>query len=67
MSKGVYNSQGRRGGGYKKTTITVRKNDMKPTSLPCDESRHNDCDGYLTFFPHLKGYKCLCDCHKKKL
>ena len=67
MSKGVYNNQGRISGGYKKSVISTGTNSkLNPISLPCGEGRHGGCDGYLTFFPHLKGYKCLCDCHKKK-
>ena len=62
--KGTYNNQNRKSGGYPKTKITVGKK-VGGQSLPCDEKRHADCDGYLTFFPHLKGYACQCGCHKK--
>ena len=65
--KGTYNNQTRKSGGYKKSKILVGEvTTIKPISLPCTEARHGGCDGYLTFFPHLKGYKCLCDCHKNK-
>lgn len=67
MTKGVYNNQGRKSGGYRKSRIIVGdNNNVNPTSLPCEEERHLDCDGYLTFFPKLKGYKCTCACHKQE-
>lgn len=64
--KGLYNNQGRKSGGYKKSKILVGgSKKVGGKSLPCEEGRHLDCDGYLTFFPKLKGYKCICDCHRK--
>ncbi len=64
--KGVFNREGRRSGGNKKTKILIGDGVVGNQSLPCKENRHKDCDGYLTFFPKLKGYKCICLCHKRK-
>jgi hypothetical protein len=65
MSKGVYNNQGRKSGGYPRTKILISEKKVGGQSLPCEEQRHPDCDGYLTFFPKLKGYQCQCVCHKE--
>jgi hypothetical protein len=37
----------------------------KPTNEFCEKGEHKSCEGYLQFFPHLKGYRCNCLCHKK--
>lgn len=86
--KGLYNQQGRRSGGYRKSQIKTAWNENVVTcsgcgiewakngeqcpicykrihlSLPCKESRHQDCDGYLTFMPQKKINECTCACHK---
>lgn len=66
--KGVYNNQGRKSGGYKKTRIDVpilsTGEPLYHPSLPCKENRHKDCDGYITFMPKKDINQCSCECHK---
>jgi len=38
----------------------------KILSTQCKNKVHTSCDGYLEYFPHLKGYKCNCECHSVK-
>lgn len=38
----------------------------KILSTQCKNKVHTSCDGYMEYFPHLKGYKCDCECHSVK-
>lgn len=72
MSKGTYNQQARRSGGYPKfkirTGMPLMSNGepMLHASLPCKEGRHNDCDGYQTFMPKKNINRCGCACHQEE-
>ena len=65
--RGVYNSQSRKSGGYRKNRIDVpimsNGEPLLHQSLPCKEGRHGDCDGYLTWMPHKSINQCSCSCH----
>ena len=57
MSKGIYNQQGRRSGGYKKANIVVGESkEFKPLlGFACFEGRHKECK-------EDKNH-CRCWCH----
>lgn len=42
--KGVYNNQGRRSGGYKKSKIIVGNKDVPLVTWQCFEQRHQECN-----------------------
>lgn len=59
--QGVYNRQGRKSGGYRKSKIPVGRAGLSTPnlSIQCFEDRHKSCNGYDKFF----GIKCTCRCH----